>query len=127
MIRYGIANELINKSVIKPIPKNMQKSLSVSSNYRAISKNSIISKIIDNIILLQIKDKLITSSYQFAYKEGYSTSLCSFLVAETIQYYKANGSDVLRVVYMNISLTIYSGNHKSLNKISTSLLIILRF
>ena len=94
MIRHGIANELINKSVIKPIPKSMQKSLSVSSNYRAISKNSIISKIIDNIILLQIKDKLITSSYQFAYKEGYSTSLCSFLVAETIQYYKANGSDV---------------------------------
>ena len=72
----------------------MQKSLSVSSNYRAISKNSIISKIIDNIILLQIKDKLITSSYQFAYKEGYSTSLCSFLVAETIQYYRANRSDV---------------------------------
>ena len=94
MIRHGIANELINKSVIKPIPKNMQKSLSVSSNYRAISKNSIISKIIDNIIMLQIKDKLITTSYQFAYKEGFSTSLCSFLVAETIQYYKANGSDV---------------------------------
>ena len=94
MVRHGITNELINKSVIKPIPKCMQKSLSVSSNYRAISKNSIISKIIDNIILLQIKDKLITTSYQFAYKEGYSTSLCSFLVAETIQYYKSHGSDV---------------------------------
>ena len=94
MIKHGIANELINKSVIKPIPKCMRKSLSVSSNYRAISKNSIISKIIDNIMILQIKDKLITTSYQFAYKEGYSTSLCSFLVAETIQYYKSNGSDV---------------------------------
>ena len=45
-------------------------------------------------MILQIKDKLITTSYQFAYKEGYSTSLCSFLVAETIQYYKSNGSDV---------------------------------
>ena len=67
MVRHGITNELINKSVIKPIPKCMQKSLSVSANYRAISKNSIISKIIDNIILLQIKDKLITTSYQFAY------------------------------------------------------------
>ena len=94
MVRHGIANELINKSVIKPIPKCLQKSISVSSNYRAISKNSIISKIIDNILMIQIKDKLITTSYQFAYKEGYSTSLCSFLVAETIQYYRANGSDV---------------------------------
>ncbi|CAL4208272.1 unnamed protein product, partial [Meganyctiphanes norvegica] len=35
-----------------------------------------------------------TSMYQFAYKEGFSTSLCSFLVAETIQYYKTNGSNV---------------------------------
>ena len=72
----------------------MRNSLSVSSNYRAISKNTIISKIVDNVMLLQIQDKLITSSYQFAYKEGYSTSMCSFLVAETIQYYKSNGSNV---------------------------------
>ena len=94
MIKHGIANKSINKSVIKPIPKSRQKSLSVSSNYRAISKNSIISKILDNIMILQVEDKLITTSYQFAYKGGYSTSLCSFLVAETIQYYKSRGSDV---------------------------------
>ena len=94
MLKHGIASETINKSVIKPIPKDMQKSLSVSSNYRAISKNTIISKIIDYVIILQIQDKLCTSSYQFAYKKGFSTSMCSFLVAETIQYYKSHGSDV---------------------------------
>ena len=94
MLKHGLTNELVNKSVIKPVPKNMRKSISVSSNYRAISKNTIISKIVDNVMLLQIQDKLITSSYQFAYKEGYSTSMCSFLVAETIQYYKSNGSNV---------------------------------
>ena len=94
MLRHGTSSEMINKSVIKPIPKNMQKSLSVSSNYRAISKNTIISKIIDYITIFQIEDKLTTSSYQFAYKEGFSTSMCSFLVSETIQYYKSHGSDV---------------------------------
>ena len=35
-----------------------------------------------------------TSFYQFAYKKEFSTSLCSFLVLETIQYYKSRGSDV---------------------------------
>ena len=64
------------------------------NNYRAISKNTILSKIIDYILLDKVGDKLTTSIYQFAYKEGYSTSLCSFLVAETIQYYKTNGSNV---------------------------------
>ena len=94
MLKHGTSSEIINKSVIKPIPKNMQKSLSVSSNYRAISKNTIISKIIDYVTISQIEDKLKTSSYQFAYKEGFSTSMCSFLVSETIQYYKSHGSDV---------------------------------
>ena len=94
MIRHGLASEMINTSVIKPIPKNKAKSLSDSSNYRAISKNTILSKIIDYILLDKVGDKLTTSMYQFAYKEGYSTSMCSFLVAETIQYYKSNGSTV---------------------------------
>ena len=94
MLKHGIASESVNKSVIRPIPKDMQKSLAVSSNYRAISKNTIISKLIDYVIILKIKDKMCTSSYQFAYKKGFSTSMCSFLVAETIQYYKSHGSDV---------------------------------
>ena len=54
ILKHGLTNELINKSVIKLIPKNMRKSLSVSSNYRAISKNTIISKIVTNVMLLKI-------------------------------------------------------------------------
>ena len=38
-----------------------------------------------------------TSSYQFVYKAGFSTSLCSFLVAETISYYRSRGSNVYMV------------------------------
>ena len=94
MIRHGLASEIINTSIIKPIPKNKKKLISDSNNYRAISKNTIISKIIDYILIDKVGDKLTTSMYQFAYKEGYSTSMCSFLVAETIQYYKNNGSTV---------------------------------
>ena len=36
MLRHGTTSQIINKSVIKPIPKNKQKSLSDSNNYRAI-------------------------------------------------------------------------------------------
>ncbi len=34
------------------------------------------------------------SHLQFANKESFSTSLCSFLVTEAIQYYQARGSNV---------------------------------
>ena len=94
MLKHGTTSNKINKSIIKPIPKCKSNSLSDSNNYRAISKNTVISKIIDNVIISLIEEKLETSDYQFAYKKGFSTSLCSFLVLETIQYYKSRGSNV---------------------------------
>ena len=97
MLKHGTANNNINKSTIKPIPKNMQKSLSDSNNYRAISKNSIVSKIIDYVIIDLIPDNMTTSDFQFGYKKGFSTSLFSFLVSETIQYYRSRGSNVYMV------------------------------
>ena len=97
MLRHGTTSIMVNNSVIKPIPKNKNKSLSDSDNYRAISKNTVISKIIDHILISLLDDSLLTSAYQFAYKKGFSTSLCSFLVFETIQYYKSQGSNVYRL------------------------------
>ena len=94
MLRHGTASEVLNKSIIIPIPKNKNNSLSESKNYRAISKNSIISKLIDHVLINLIGEKMNTSDYQFAYKAGLSTSLCSFLVAETISYYRSRGSNV---------------------------------
>ena len=40
MIRHGLASEIVNTSIIKPIPKNKKKLISDSNNYRAISKNT---------------------------------------------------------------------------------------
>ena len=36
MLKHGITNQIINKSIIKPILKNKQKSLSDTNNYKAI-------------------------------------------------------------------------------------------
>ena len=55
------------------------------------------SKLIDNVLIILIGKQISTSTYQFAYKAGFSTSLCSFLVAETISYYRSRGSNVYMV------------------------------
>ncbi len=93
MLRHGSTNVHLNKAAIKPIPKSSLKSCAGSSNYRAISLNSIIRKIINHIII-SIKDKIMTFHLQFAYKESFSTSLCSFLVTETVRYYQTHGFNV---------------------------------
>ena len=58
MLKHGTASELINRAIVKPIPKNKNNSLSESTNYRAISKNSILSKIIDYVLISLIGEKL---------------------------------------------------------------------
>ncbi len=61
VFQYGSTDALFNRAVIKPIPKNPLKSRADSSNYRAISINPVISKVIDHVMILIIKDKMVTS------------------------------------------------------------------
>ncbi len=93
-LKHGSTDGLFNEAVIKPSPKNPHQSRADSSKCRAVSLNSSISKTIDRVLVLLIKDEIVTSHIQFAYKESYSPSLCSYLFTETIQYYQTRGSNV---------------------------------
>ena len=85
----------LTRQLVSPFPKILLNLvLTRLITYRAIPLNSIISKIINHIIISLTKDKMVTSHLQFAYKESYSTSLCSYLITETIQYYQTRGSNV---------------------------------
>ena len=55
---------------------------------------SIISKLYDAIIIQQNSNVFITSDLQFGFKNGLSTTMCTFMVQETITYYINNGSTV---------------------------------
>ena len=62
MLKYGTAGDQLNKTIIKTKPKNKNKTLSDSAIYRGISKNSIISKVIDYILNNLIGAKMDTSN-----------------------------------------------------------------
>ena len=91
---HNCTDKDFNSSLIKPNPKNTLKSLSNSSNYRAISLNTVFSKLLDYVLIIILEDQLNSNPLQFAYKSEYSTSLCTFMVLETIQYYRSRGSNV---------------------------------
>ena len=77
-----------------PIPKDKKKSLCNSSNYRAIALNSILTKILDWIILLKEQYSLCSSELKFGFKKGLSTTQCTFSMLEIIDYYNFNNSSV---------------------------------
>ena len=96
-LSHGLTPSLLNSSYLVPIPKNCRASLSQSENYRAIAINTLFNKLLDYIFIESLQKQLKTSDFQFAYKQNFSTSLCSFLAMEAIHYYNERGSKVLAV------------------------------
>ena len=94
MLTHGFAPNGMLKGTVIPIPKNKLKSINDSSNYRGITLSSIIGKLLDNIILDRYKMSLDTSEFQFGFKSESSTTQCTFVLEEVIQYYKNNNTDV---------------------------------
>jgi exonuclease III len=94
MITHGYQPQDLLLATITSIPKDNRGSLCDSSNYRGITLCSSVSKILDIIILNRYGYLLDTSDMQFAYKNGHSTSMCSLMVKETVNYYMTNDSNV---------------------------------
>ena len=74
------------KSSIIPIPKGTKAMLTDKVKYRSIAISSILSNVLDYIIIDNQKLALQTSDYQFGFKSKSSTVLCT-IVTETFQYY----------------------------------------
>ena len=72
-------------------------SLSDSNNYRGIALNTTISKLFGYVIFENMLPKIQENNYQFGFKSYHYTTLCSFILSQTIQYYNKLGSNVYRL------------------------------
>jgi exonuclease III len=91
--RFSSPNEML-KSFLIPIPKNRKKSLSDSNNFRSIAISSIMGKILDHIVLKVHSNVLSTSDLQFGFKSNHSTTQCTYVLNEVIEYYNSRNTPV---------------------------------
>ncbi len=84
MLRHGLT--LDGMLIGFPIPNGRWANLSTSDNFRAITLSSILCKMLDVVILTKEKGSLCFSDLQYGFKQGYSTSLCTAVVHETISF-----------------------------------------
>ena len=94
IIYHGFPISQLVQSTILPIPKNSRKSLSDSSNFRGIALNSPLGKLFELVLLHTHRESLVTSPLQFGYKKGLSTTACTFVADEVIEYYTRHHSSV---------------------------------
>ena len=91
---HGHITTFLLLATLLPIIKDKLASISSSKNYRSIAISSLILKIIDWVILTLYGVTLGLDELQFAYQAGCSTTMCTWMVLETISYFMRNGSDV---------------------------------
>ncbi len=67
--------------------------MTFTDNFRAIALSSIFGKVLDWIILIKEQKSLCTSNLQFGFKEGVSTTQCTYMVNKIISYYNFHKSN----------------------------------
>jgi hypothetical protein len=86
--------QCLHDCILIPIPKG-NKDVACSRNYRAVALASSLSKLLEHLIVIKFGSHLCSSSLQFAFKPGSSTTLCTGDVKNVISRYIHRGSSVL--------------------------------
>jgi Reverse transcriptase (RNA-dependent DNA polymerase) len=93
LVMHGYVTDDLAFNTVLPIPKGKNLNYSDSTNYRGIALSSISGKIFYLYVLSRYESCLSTSNFQFRFKRGHSTSMCTTILKETIDYYWTNGND----------------------------------
>jgi len=82
------------QSTIVPLVKNKNGDLTSLDNYRAIAISNALSKLFEAVIAQYLQSDSDFDKFQFGFKRGLSTSLCTNILKQTVDYYTTRGSHV---------------------------------
>ena len=90
---HGFLPDSMLYIVLVPVVKDKSGKISQKDNYRPIALASIISKVVEIILLCRISCFLETSCCQFGFKTKLGTDMCIYVMKELIEKYRSlNGS-----------------------------------
>ena len=110
---HGYLPSSLMSVVLIPIIKNKCGNISSKENYRPIALASIISKLIEFIILNRIEQHLTTNSNQFGFKKKHGTDHCIYVLKEVLHLYKSLNS-CISICFLDASKAFDRVNHSVL-------------
>ena len=110
---HGHVSSIIMISTLIPLIKDKLGDTCSSNNYRSIALSSLFLKIFDWILLFLFEDEMNIDELQFGFQRKTSTTMCTWLAVETIDYFVRNGSDVFTCV-MDMSKAFDRVQHSTL-------------
>ena len=91
---HGHVSQVLLLATMVPLIRNKLGDSETSDNYRPIALSSVILKIFDWIALLLFGENLGFDDLQFNYQQNCSTTMCTWLMVESTNYFLRNGSNV---------------------------------
>ena len=110
---HGQLPESLMSVVLVPIIKDKSGKINSKDNYRPIAIASIMSKLIEKLLLERLSKFLLTSPHQFGFKPKHSTDACIFVLKESIDRYVEQQSSVY-MCFLDASKAFDRVNHFSL-------------
>ena len=112
---HGFLPESMLAVLIVPVIKDKAGNINSKDNYRPIALASIISKIVETIMLSRMEIHLVTQANQFGFKKKHGTDQCIFALKELISRYKSKNSCVY-TCFLDASKAFDRVNHTKLFK-----------
>ena len=94
MLIHGFIPKILLVCQLIPIVKNNKESKLSSSNYRLIAITSLLLKLFDHLVLELSHHDLKVSPHQMGFQTGLSTTMCTWSLVETINYFRNQGGPV---------------------------------
>jgi exonuclease III len=113
MFSHGYLPASFMKTVLVPIVKNKTGDTGDKGNYRPIALVTVISKLVELIIMERIDTLISTSNQQFGFKKSHGTDMCVFSLKQIIEYYNNHSSPVY-VCFLDASKAFDRVNHWTL-------------
>ena len=88
MLIHGFIPKILLVCQLIPIVKNNKESKLSSSNYRLIAITSLLLKLFDHLVLEFSHDDLKPSAHQMGFQSGLSTTMCTWSLVETINFFR---------------------------------------
>ena len=92
---HGIVPDSMLSILLVPVLKDKAGRVSCMDNYRPIALASILSKVVERILLDRITGYVSSCDNQFGFKPKHGTDMCIYALKEIVNLYRAKNSSVL--------------------------------